>query len=336
MAHSFSTNQTPATGSIAMYLFLSTLVTAGWTKVKDSDGTTYSSSGAQITGGATGAHGLDNNNSWFVLKAPAVNAQQRSFCFQRGTSNLNWRVKYSYTAGFTGGSPAATQTPSATDEQILYGGGTDASPTFQAMFAADGSYTFNVCAGDTTVGYSFYWMAWLSGNLNSNGRVMLMDVLSSGSYSSSDVDPAFIHRGTVTGASAILSGNEIGHQGVINGWAYYKNGGIPTWLGTILMNVADTIVTGISIAGSGGPGYGGSTYGLSANSWDGNDDGFPTMYGRTKSPGTANGFKGCGMMMRMMTVLRAAGDTLSLDGGTKNYIYVNGQALPWDGSTPIL
>lgn len=335
MAHSFSTNNTPATGAIAMYLFLSTLVAAGWTKPKDSDGTTYSSSGTQVTGGATGTNGLANNSAWFVLKAPAVNAQQRSFCFQRGTTNLVWRVKYSYTAGFTGGSPSATETPSATDEQILYGGGTDASPSFQNMLGTDASYTFNVCGGDSTIGYSFYWVSWGSGNPASAGHGMMMDVLSSGSYSTSDVDPVFIYRASVGGTTTLFYANEIGHYGVVNSWAHYKVGGIPTWLGTQLLCVTD-FLSNTNQFGPYSSFYGGGSYGISTNTWDGSDDGVPALYGRPKIVGTASGFKGCGSMLRMMGVLRASGDTLSLDGGSKNYIYIGGQALPWDGSTPTL
>ena len=100
---------------------------AGWKKLRDSDGTTYSSSGAQVTGSGTGARGLRNASAWVNLQSPDG---KFNVTIQRSTSsNLTWRVKVSPN-DFTGGSPSATQTPSATNESIVLGGGTDASPTF--------------------------------------------------------------------------------------------------------------------------------------------------------------------------------------------------------------
>jgi hypothetical protein len=72
MAYTFSVNNSPATGAVAMYTLISTLVTAGWTKVMDSDGTTYSASGVQVTSGNVGTNGLGNSSAWVRLKAPLV------------------------------------------------------------------------------------------------------------------------------------------------------------------------------------------------------------------------------------------------------------------------
>ncbi len=334
MAHSFTTNQTPTTGSRAMYMWIATMLAAGWTKVADSDGTTYDPSGAQITSGASGANGLANAFAWVVLEDPNG---VRQFCLQRSSSgNVNWRWKYSYLAKFIGGSPSATQVPSATDEQVFVGGGSDASPTFQQMLSADGGYTFNTCACDTTLGYSFYWMSWLSGNPNSTWHGVAFDVLTPGSYSSSDVDPAWLYRSTISsGTSNPFAGNEVGHTAVVNSWSYFKASGVPTWLPTQLWTVADQ-ANGLGLFGAYSASNGGNTHGLSANSWDGTDDGLPAIYGRSKAPGTANGFKGFGSMLRMMAPLRALGDTYSINAGSKNYINMGCVGLPWDGSTPVL
>lgn len=51
-----------------------------------------------------------------------------------------WRVKVSPRAGFTGGSPSATRVPSAADERVWWGGGTDASPTYQSIFPTSGAW----------------------------------------------------------------------------------------------------------------------------------------------------------------------------------------------------
>ena len=68
---------------------------------------------------------MANTSAWFRISNP----DGVEYVCQRGINNLQWRVKVSPTVGFTGGSPGATQVPSATDEGIVLGGGTDASPS---------------------------------------------------------------------------------------------------------------------------------------------------------------------------------------------------------------
>jgi hypothetical protein len=126
MAYVFTVNQSPATGSLAMWNFVAALIAQGWTKLADSDGTTYSNVGTQVTGGNAGAHGLGNQYAWVVLRDPS-GAGGREYCIQNTFSNnLYWRIKYSQSAGFVGGAPSATQVPSATDETVPFGSGTDA------------------------------------------------------------------------------------------------------------------------------------------------------------------------------------------------------------------
>jgi hypothetical protein len=78
------------------------------------------------------------------------------WCVQRGSSNQAWRIKVSRAAGFTGGSPSATQVPTATDEQVFMGSGTDASPTGYTFLYTDGLYysTFGI---DTTAPRRLWW-----------------------------------------------------------------------------------------------------------------------------------------------------------------------------------
>ena len=139
-----SVTSTPATGAVAMWDLIDLLVnTCGWDKASDSDGTTYSSAGTQVTSGSSGAGGLGNANAWVRLVSPLGG---RSLTVQRGASNLLWRVNYSAQAGFSTGSPGATRTPSASDSQLVKGGGTEASPTFSGLFTTDGSYAWRVSA----------------------------------------------------------------------------------------------------------------------------------------------------------------------------------------------
>jgi len=135
----------PITGTLCMWQFFAALIAAGWTKVADSDGTTYSSSGAAVSSGASGAGGLANSGAWVRLRSPDG---LREFVWQRGTTDLVWRMLRACSqdgnAGlyFTGGSPGATRVPTATNQHLLLGGGTDASPTYANFFTTNNTYNF--------------------------------------------------------------------------------------------------------------------------------------------------------------------------------------------------
>ena len=186
----------PTTGAAAIRRLKTKLVAAGWVVTSSgSTGTGYSSNSDIITTDVIMAVA----NAWFAIRDPAGH---RSYTFQRGSTNLLWRIKYSANpngvAGFTGGSPSATCTPSATDEQITLGGGTDASPTFSTVFGgADGSYRIWIGAGDAAVGYSWYFFANLTGSYTT-AAFMFQDVMRTGTYSPLDLDPAAIYTPVYT------------------------------------------------------------------------------------------------------------------------------------------
>jgi len=83
------------------------VVGAGASVLADSDGTTYDANGGQVTGGGTGAHGLQNTSAWIhFLGADGV----AEVTIQRGTSESEWTVKVYPEGGATGGN--ATTAPS--------------------------------------------------------------------------------------------------------------------------------------------------------------------------------------------------------------------------------
>lgn len=336
MAHSFNVNSVPATGALAIYSLLSTLLAATWTKPQDSDGTTYSSSGAQVTGGAAGTNGLANTSAWFVVRDPN---SARSFSFQRGTTNLLWRVKYSRAAGFSGGSPAAAVTPSASDEVVLLGGGTNASPTYGTLLSADGSYRFNVCACDTTLGYSWYWHLFPAGDATGVQRGMFLDVMTTGSFPVGDIDPAVVFVPTNV-SGTIFSGyftEGLGYYGSPGGMANAWFGTVPDWRNVFAFSIAEstrsTMVAPVNTTG---------VHGCGTNAYSSKDDILPVPWGRTVntalSPGGAPyGFKGFGQLFKMSTKFRANYDTLSVaSASAKDYIWISGMVLPWNGSTPSI
>ena len=147
MAYTFSVNNSPTTGAVAMYTLISTLISAGWTKVADSDGTTYSALGTQVTSGAAGTNGLGNTNAWVRLQAPAVNGKTREFIFQRGTTNLTWKVKYSAYGGFIGGLPTATATPCNETSYAYSEANQDATTAMYSVLPGTGqSFTTGIAA----------------------------------------------------------------------------------------------------------------------------------------------------------------------------------------------
>ena len=112
-----------------------------WTPVTGSTGSggLYSSAGIPITSAAQ----LLNPGAWWVLAGHRYYDSgayyQRSLCFQvNGSGGL--RVTVSPRLGFVGGSPGLTTVPSALDERVLWGGGTDSSPTYAALWPSTGSW----------------------------------------------------------------------------------------------------------------------------------------------------------------------------------------------------
>lgn len=311
MAWSFSTGNAPATGSIATYQLLTLLLSVGWTKTKDSDGTTYSSSGTQVTSGNTGTNGLANSNAWFVIKHPTGN---NSFCFQRGSSHTSWRVSYCADNAFTGGSPSATQIPApggSSVEVILFGSGTPASPNFNSLYTTDNTYKFHVIAGGAAEGYSFLSMANTTSTTTLNGGTVIFDRMLTGTFSASDTDPYVMY---VTSPTSGPFAN------------FFSTNAAKTWFGALTdVNNNRTIgAQSYQVVGAG--------TGLGVNPFTSKDDMLPVPWIRN---GTNPGWKGMSTLFKWPSVLRTSFDTYDVSG-TRDYIHVNSMVLPWDGSTPSI
>jgi hypothetical protein len=289
-------NLAPATGAVAMWNIISALLQAGWTKKADSDGTTYSSSGVQVTSGATGTNGLGNNSAWVRISDPA---NLRELSIQRGTSHPNWRIKWSHSAKFTVGTPTATLVASATDEQVLIGTGTDAAPTGVAVFGSDGLYHLHV-GTDNAAPYDFWWMttATSGGATQKIGNFLNMTV---GSYPSADVAPYVVQFG----GPAITNGSVLGS-------GYYKKGlSGELWCSNLFVGFGY---------------YGAATVQIpkiiGVNAYSGNDNGFPVPVGIPSGTGGAH-FKGFASM-----------NTIAWSGSTRlQFDFEDTNAAAWAIST---
>lgn len=314
MTWAFTTNQTPATGPITVYTFISRLITAGFTKVKDSDGTTYSSSGAQVTGGGTGTNGLGNNSAWVNLRWPSGT---RELVIQRGTSDLLWRITYSPTA-FSTGSPAATVVPSSANSSIIMGGGTDGSPTFATWFSSNGGYRFHAGA-DNASPYGFFFVTYPTGGGNPNGG-LVFDPLTG--TPAEDTDPCVFHIG-MAGSSAFLSGSVAATTSSSTtsrccGWLAYGLGGA----GFVTIPAASLTVGGSTAVPNG----------LPSNPHNGKDDGVAIFFARNSGLTSPTGYKGASSVMKWNGTSRSTPNTFA----SKTRICLGDVSLPWDGSTDPL
>ena len=346
MAYNFSVNNTPATGAVAMYQLIATLITAGWSKVSDSDGTTYSAGGTQVTSGASGANGLGNSSAWVRLAAPAVSGQVRELIFQRGTTNdRGWQIKYSASALFSGGSPAATVTPTSTDEVYMLGAGT-AATALANWFDVDGGFRWHIACGGSAEFYSFNAFAVLTGATNLRNGLFL-DVMATGSYPSADVDPAVMY------CSAVAAGTVGYGIQTTFGWL----GGVMStstnpaearaWLGTTSLAQASLVSNNQRVAmipyGNTSGSIIGGTLTTGTNPFTSKDSLLPAWWARQGASVAPVGVKGASTLFSYGSVIRNNLDTADTVG-TKDKVFIGGAALastqniwaPWSGVSPTI
>jgi hypothetical protein len=328
MAYTYSLNLTPGIGTLVVFQLKAALVAGGWTVTRSSDGTTYNSTGDQISHSGTGAGGMSNVRSWFVIRQPGSN--QREFCIQRSsdgtTTNYNFRIKYSGgpSTGFVGGSPSATQVPSATDEVTLLGAGTDASPTFSNWFSfADSSLIqANIMVGDAASNYNFLMFCQNpSGRTTSAYNVSRFGMLGLDtvtSFSVGDVDPVVVHFDNSTSAAQLTSRmtDNSTPQGPL---AWYKKGLVGAgFVKTHLLtyNNGSAIIV---------------PYGAGTNIVTGKDIFLPALYGRGTSLSTPNGFKGVSTLFEIISNHRPYG-TMLTNTVTNDRLVLGYVTVPWNGT----
>lgn len=206
-------NQAHITKGQAFYNMFVAFQAAGWTCLGSGDGTGghYSATdGTALTNGngalVAATFSVWNTGAWFRIQQPkstGPNGQRREYVVQQGgaaNSSLTARVKYSpnvtgSSGGFTGGSPSASQVPSAADEEVVYGSGTDAAPTY-SNWIGQTNYQFQqhmVFDTDGDDGYAFVcWTVTQGGQTCSNGYVFAMDIMRQGTGPDNDTDPCIV------------------------------------------------------------------------------------------------------------------------------------------------
>lgn len=329
MAYTFTINQTAGVGSDIVYRLKTALVASGWTVTKSSDGTTYNSTGDQITHTGTGAGGIKNARAWFVIRQPGTN--QREFCIQRSsdasTLNYNWRIKYSGgpSTGFVGGTPSATQVPSATDEATLLGGGTDASPTFSNWFTANETILIksNILVGDASSNYNFLMFCHApqgpSATLYNYSRYGALGIDAVTNYSVGDPDPVVVYFDNATSTGQFTS-HMTDTTSSWGGLSWYKKG----------IAGAGFVKTPVLTYG-----YGTTTaipYTIGQHPLSFKDITVPVVYGRNTSQAAPNGFKGVSTLFELCTNQRIYG-TMMTRSTTNDRLILGYVSIPWNGTT---
>ncbi len=319
MAFTPSVNNRPTTGPIAMFEILTNFLAAGWTCKASGDGlSAYSSTGSVFSnGGASGANGLANNYAWFRIQDPGAG---REFVVERGTTNLNWGIKYSLSAHFTTGG-SSTTVPTATDEVPVLGNitGTGGSGgTYVQLWGSDNSYVLHMMMGDSTIQYAFWILAVVTPaqTLNASSGGWMMDYVTG--VDTGDLDPTVHYAASISD----LFGNAMNAFPVAHCYFTAITSGnfgtveLVTWFGN-----------GSSAA------FGEIAAPQGCNYWNGYEDCLPAAY-----TSTTNGWKGWSTLFTWYGSNAHNTTDLANIGnppvqGTKNYMVTTAVLVPWPAGT---
>jgi len=330
-------------GTIAIFKLKELLKSAGWTVPSSSDGLTYNASGDQITHSSSGANGIANAGSWFRIRDPG---DSHEWCFQYGSPSGSWRIKISPLDRFVGGSPGATQVPSATDGKILWGGGTDASPTYATIFGNWMTFKVHIIAQSTPVGNSppvyGFWLFTTDNTTGAYYTMICQDPIDpettaplKGSRSnpeSGDVDPVVYICGYDADIAEIttIAGSFGSSTTAGNAWFNYNYSG--ERIGSIGICFIDGYA-GRYFQGNS------SSDGLGANPYDGKEDMLPVIWAAPRGFFSyPAGYKGVSKYLRSRSVWRAwpsYPNTINLS--SNSYVCLGDLLIPWeDGTTPLI
>lgn len=281
MPNAFIRNLRPNSYGAAVSALVEMLVSAGWSYKASGDGLSgYSSTGKIFTSTAAGALGWNNARAWARVQDPAG---RRELVIQHA-ANTGVRIKCSANAKFTGGAPSATVTPSATDERVLWGGGTDAAPAQNGWFDAGmllaDAWVFQGAAFSAPP-YGF-WFGSRGLQNGAHASFLMMDPTVS--YST-DPDPV-VWMVANTSAGLVNTSN-LGRDGSAAGTWTTAVGGTTQgcWAHLDLLMSQFVYVQPISYSqGTGGAGGGNNVIG--SNPFDHNLDALPMLYARYKVPAT--------------------------------------------------
>lgn len=277
-------NATPASNAEYLYNLKTTLLASGaWTLKGSGNGTSFDNTGS--TDYWSSAANINHNKAWCRLLSST--GQEIVFQFN-ASAGLRW--KYSPSAGFVGGSPSATQTPSATDENFICGGGVDATPSFDTVFS-DTPGTQQVYADGTSTPPVFYSIGYDNGGSDPK-HAIAFDVAQNLEAGDPDACMMFaVGGGEISGAMLAASLCNPSANGCPKGWLYQDNrsGG---FVAIPMLALSDS-------GGNTSPGGGVTSL------RNGKDPTLAITYFRSSRSSAPQGYKGTSKLFRWATVQRS-------------------------------
>ena len=303
------------TGAYGWYTLKTLLVSVGWIVKASGDGlSAFSSSSDVITGPGSGANGMGNTSAWFRIRMPAINGITREFVFQMSdTSGDIGALWYSYSAGFTGGSPSSTVLPTATDGQNLGAG---------SMFSNDAQKWH---AGAMNAAPWGFWMHPIVNGNYSGSSIggVLVDPILPGTGPDLDLDPYIVYLETASGGSWNKN-NMTGSRTTCGAW-YGKGTVYETWGTANALTYHQPVGGGDLFPGGNG-----------TNNYDFAEQWGPIYWGKVSgSLVVPHGFKGAGTICRWNGTPKASGQLMS-DQSTYDRLCVGDVNFPHDGTLVVI
>lgn len=375
MAYHFLTNQTPFSWADCMGRLIRTMCSAGWQQIAFSNGVTvnntpianpypYSANSNSLGTTTDASSNFNVDRSWICLQQPPIPpsgvtgsyAGVRQIVIQKTTTSNQWRVKYSFSGGYT--VPAATGTVRTTptvnssinDEVYILGGGTDNVPTFAAAFfngteggarmhyvADDGANVSGSCRSP----YGFVMFGYTAGGSNNVEDAFMFDPMLSGTFPDSDPDPYvfYIDNPNYNPAGSTFSPFKIngigdnrvsyvnvGQTGTPLCW-WKKNTTAQQWLAVSAAIWVNSVQIQVY------PAYASAGAGQNAHTFS--DDQIPVTYVRVPTYYGGMGYKGMSSLVNMNSAQHPIGTALSVQTNRDRFC-VGNFSLPWDGSAPIV
>lgn len=298
----FTTNQTPSSGAKHVYNLATTIVAAGGTIVKYSNGST-------VTNGSPGSHTpLENTNAWILVTAPSG----RQYVWQRGGGNHSWTISVSVSAAFSGGDGA--NAPTAADEKVLINRGSNDA------LATDGTYRGQYYAGSVAP-FGWYAFAYPIGGGDVFSAWFEDPITSPIESPASDADP-YVYMAGPYNANTFTKGSSSSWSGASYIPKFYLNKGLG----------GETFISGIAAYLYSPNGH----VDTGMNPQTLKTDLYAVNYMRPISFGTIGGFKGVSTLFAWSFVsgFVPPGDGGSLSDAPLAYWAVGGSLFAkWDGTT---
>lgn len=251
------------------------------------------------------------NSAWYVIELP----HGVQLCVQGVTATSSARIKISKSAGFTGGSPTCQKVPSATDELLVRGTGTDASPTGAQVISSNALPTLQFAA-DSLTG-AFYLVGWqLTGtSLGLPTMCWFFDPLMPGSYPTSDPAPFvcnFIGSTADAWTTTFLSANSSSAP-----QARAPDGTVQAFWGLRYASNAGIIAPGSAMI----------------SPLDGRDIAWPFIYSRDVTTVASPGYKGRSSFIRWLGRKGLFGDRATIN--SEHFLHIGNVLVPWMDGTSV-